>query len=239
MTATDATSSTPYSEHLLERWFGGGTRLHPRQGEIHELAAQLRLAAARLVRVDAGAADAPALEAAQEHARSLVEALDALPDAVPGSTPAASTVAPNNLLFERSPVSGLANATSSPLHITFEGERTTARAVYTEQHEGPGGGVHGGIVAACFDELLGVAQIASGAAGYTATLTVHFRKVTPLFEEVVYDAWVEHRDERKITVHATSMHGDRLLAEAEGLFIAQQHLPVPSVDGTPPDSSPA
>ena len=52
--------------------------------------------------------------------------------------------------------------------------------MFTEQYEGPAGGVHGGVLAASFDEILGIAQMAAGVAGYTGTLEVRYLAVTPL-----------------------------------------------------------
>ena len=54
----------------------------------------------------------------------------------------------------------------------------------------------------------------------TASLTVNFRSPTPLDEPLHMEAWVERREGRKIWVHGSMTAGDRLTAEAVGLFIA-------------------
>jgi hypothetical protein len=74
-------------------------------------------------------------------------------------------------------------------------------------------------VAAAFDDLLGFAQIASGTAGYTGTLTVRMRQPTPLYEMIDYDAGVDRVEGRKIWVSGRSWCGDELLADCEILFI--------------------
>ena len=75
-------------------------------------------------------------------------------------------------LFERSPLSGRSNPLAAPLVLEFVGEQTFGRATYGDAYEGPPGLVHGGYVISAFDDLLGVAQAASGIAGLTGTLTV-------------------------------------------------------------------
>ena len=94
------------------------------------------------------------------------------------------------------------------------------RAVWTDAYEGPPGCLHGGFVAAAFDDLMGVAQMASGNAGFTGTLTVRMRRPTPLHERIDYEAGVEKAEGRKITVWGKSWAGDTLLADATILFIA-------------------
>ena len=80
--------------------------------------------------------------------------------------------------------------------------------------------LHGGFVAAAFDDLMGLAQMASGKAGYTGTLTVRMLKPTPLNRRIDYEAHLEHFEGRKIWCRATAHDGAQLLADAEILFIA-------------------
>ena len=205
------------------RMSGEGT-LGPQRLRLHELAGQLRQAADTLVLVDSDRATGPSLDTALEKTGEMLAALQDLPSLGHHGTPA-RTPEPASLLSERSPVSGRSNPVASPLQITYGRDITVGEAVYTEAHEGPPGGVHGGLVAATFDELLGVAQVASGAAGFTARLEVTFRSITPLHTPIRYEAWVDSRTDRKVTVRARSLAGDTLLAEATGLFISQYEIP--------------
>ena len=97
---------------------------------------------------------------------------------------------------------------------------TRGWAVWGDAYEGPPGCLHGGFVAAAFDDLMGLAQMASGRAGFTGTLTVKMLKFTPLNQRIDYEAWLDHAEGRKIWCRATARHGDELLGEAEILFIA-------------------
>jgi acyl-coenzyme A thioesterase PaaI-like protein len=122
-------------------------------------------------------------------------------------------------LVERSPLMGRSNPLAPPLHLHPEGDLTRGWAIWTDAYEGPPGCLHGGFVAAAFDDLMGYAQIASGTAGYTGTLTVKMRQPTPLNQRIDYAAGVDRLDGRKIFVWGTAKCGDVLLAESEIVFI--------------------
>jgi len=122
--------------------------------------------------------------------------------------------------FEHSPFIGLANPLSPPIVFDFDPERITGRVTFGAAYEGPPGCVHGGYVAAAFDELLGAAQSLSGTQGMTARLTVNYRTPTPLHAELRLEAVLARHEGRKIFCEGWLWVGDRLCAEAEGLFIS-------------------
>ena len=125
----------------------------------------------------------------------------------------------DSALLERSPFSGRSNPLAAPMHLHADGELTRGWAVWTEPYEGPPNTLHGGFVAAAFDDLMGFAQAASGTAGYTGTLTVRMHRPTPLLERIDYEAGVDRVEGRKIYVWGTAKLGDVLLAESQILFI--------------------
>ena len=87
-------------------------------------------------------------------------------------------------------------------------------------YEGPPGCVHGGFVAAAFDEVLGFVQSLTGQPGFTGTLEVIYRSPTPLHQELHFDGEVARVEGRKIFTTARVCAGDRLCAEAAGIFIS-------------------
>ncbi len=89
--------------------------------------------------------------------------------------------------------------------------------------------MHGGFVAAAFDDLLGTAQTLSGSAGFTGTLTVKMIRPTPLNKRIDYEAGVEGVEGRKIHVWGTSSCEGDLLAEAAIVFIAPKGGAAPSL----------
>jgi acyl-coenzyme A thioesterase PaaI-like protein len=82
--------------------------------------------------------------------------------------------------------------------------------------------VHGGFIAAGFDEVLGFVQALNRSPGMTGRLEVAYRSPTPLWRELRYEGWVVRVDGRKIYTAATLSHGDTLCAEATGLFISMK-----------------
>ena len=89
-------------------------------------------------------------------------------------------------------------------------------------YEGPPGCVHGGYVAAAFDELLGATQSLSGAPGMTGTLTVRYESPTPLDTPLRIEGRLVGVERRKIFTEGTCYAGDRVTATAQGLFISMQ-----------------
>jgi hypothetical protein len=122
--------------------------------------------------------------------------------------------------FDHSPMLGQANPLAPPIHLWLEGDRILGKATFGAAYEGPPGCVHGGYVAAAFDEVLGSTQSLSGSPGMTGRLTVHYRKPTPLQTELRFEGWIESVTGRKILTKGELRAGGVLCAEAEGLFIS-------------------
>jgi acyl-coenzyme A thioesterase PaaI-like protein len=122
--------------------------------------------------------------------------------------------------FDQSPVIGLANPIAPPVAMRPEGEGVVGSANFGSAYEGPPGCVHGGWVAAAFDELLGFAQSLTGNPGMTGTLTVRYRNPTPLHTRLSLRAWVDRVEGRKIFARGEMQAGELLTAEAEGIFVS-------------------
>ncbi len=63
-----------------------------------------------------------------------------------------------------------------------------AEAWFDDPYEGPPTCVHGGVIAETFDELLGAANIVAGSPAMTGTLTIRYRKPTPLHATIRIEA---------------------------------------------------
>ncbi len=122
--------------------------------------------------------------------------------------------------FDHSPFIGLANPLSPPMSLDYTADRVAGRVTFGSAYEGPPGCVHGGYVAAAFDELLGATQSLSGTQGMTAHLEVDYRRPTPLNTPLELEGWLDRREGRKIWARATLSADGELRAEAEALFIA-------------------
>jgi acyl-coenzyme A thioesterase PaaI-like protein len=122
--------------------------------------------------------------------------------------------------FDHSPLMGRANPLAPPIEMAFDGDRVVGRVRFGPAYEGPPGCVHGGFVAATFDELLGLTQSLSGTPGMTGRLIVHYRHPTPLQTDLRLEGRIDRVEGRKIFTKGWLYAGDVLVAEAEGLFIS-------------------
>lgn len=204
---------------LRRQWFPPRGEESPAYAAKHRVADDVRAVIERLVAVDVEAVDPQELAALERTAAQLRRGVEGLPD-LRRRGPLARAPLPEGALVERSPVSGRGNALAIPLDYTFDGDITRATAVFSAAYEGPPGGVHGGYVAAAFDELLGSAQSLGGRPGMTGNLSIDYRSPTPLHTELHFAGWVDRVEGRKTFTVGTLHAGDRLCAEARGLFIA-------------------
>jgi acyl-coenzyme A thioesterase PaaI-like protein len=122
--------------------------------------------------------------------------------------------------FDLSPLMGRANPLAPPLRLQLSDDRVVGTATFDSAYEGPPGCVHGGLVAAAFDELLGLVQMHAGQPGMTARLVINYRSPTPLHEELRLEGRVVRVEGRKTFCTGEIHAGDRLCAEAEALFVA-------------------
>ena len=126
--------------------------------------------------------------------------------------------------FSSSPMVGYANPISPPVDVWAEvgenGQREIhGRATFDYPYEGPPTCVHGGVIAELFDELLGSANIIAERPAMTGTLTVRYRKPTPLLTPLDVVARHTGSEGRKIFTWGGIYHEGELTAEADGIFI--------------------
>jgi acyl-coenzyme A thioesterase PaaI-like protein len=132
----------------------------------------------------------------------------------------ASGAAHDRGFFDWSPQLGLANPLAPPIQVDVEGEIVVGRARFGSAYEGPPGCLHGGFVAAAFDEVLGLAQTLSGQVGMTGTLNVRYRRPTPLYTDLRFEGRLEGVSGRKVSTSASLFAAGEVTAEATGLFIS-------------------
>jgi acyl-coenzyme A thioesterase PaaI-like protein len=113
-----------------------------------------------------------------------------------------------------------ANPFAPPIQLRIEGDKVVGRANFGLTFEGAVGTVHGGFVAATFDQVLYLAQSVTQIPAVTGTLTIRYRSPTPLLTELLLQGKVDHVEGRKIFAGATISANGIVTAEAEGLFIA-------------------
>jgi acyl-coenzyme A thioesterase PaaI-like protein len=106
-----------------------------------------------------------------------------------------------------------------PVTMRIEDDRAIGKVTVGWAYEGPPGTLHGGYVAAIFDQFLGMAQAIGKQPGMTGTLITRFHKRTPLNTELRLVAWVEKLEGRKTFVSGEMYAGDTLTASCEGIFV--------------------
>jgi acyl-coenzyme A thioesterase PaaI-like protein len=135
----------------------------------------------------------------------------------------------------RSPIVGESSPLAPPIAWEWVPPRILGRVVFGAAYEGPPGYVHGGIIALAFDEMLGMANIASGHPGMTGTLKVRYRRPTPLYREVRFEAWVDRVEGRRIMTRGTLSCADDLCAECDGVFVQPRPELAAIYFGPPPE----
>jgi acyl-coenzyme A thioesterase PaaI-like protein len=165
-----------------------------------------------------------------EELRALAAEVDALADRVgserdadpwaerfygEGITDAASMMALN-------PAIGRANPVAPAFESTINEDGSVSGTVrFDLQHVGPPYRAHGGIIAAVFDQALGIAAIAGKASGYTGEMTVRYKRATPLREALRFEARVVEASGRvgKATGELYDSEGT-VTATAEATFVS-------------------
>lgn len=182
---------------------------------VHEqLAASVRRLIDATIRTDV---DAAAIIAAVEKIDSATAVLsDSL---LPGSfglqhTPEGQPIVWGNVVI------GLRNPVAVPLAI----HNGAGGAVHTDfvlgaAYEGPPGHVHGGVCAMILDHVLGATAHLPGKPAYTGTLTLRYRRSTPLGQPLRAVAHVERIDGVKTFAAGHIADADGVTVEAEGVFI--------------------
>lgn len=129
---------------------------------------------------------------------------------------------------------GARNPLAPPLAIEWDGETATATGTLGPAYEGPPHHVHGGIIAAALDQVLGHVPAALGRPGMTAYLNTTYERPTPL-GPVSLRARLVAQDGWKMTVTGELVLPDgEVSARAEGLFVvprwARQFVGTPTGD---------
>jgi len=126
----------------------------------------------------------------------------------------------NEAVMESHTVTGPANPIAPFMTIDGSSDRVVGRVTYGHQYEGPPGCVHGGMLAAAFDIVLAVSAAKCGRMLVTGTLSVRYRRPTPLATELRFEGELVGIEGRKVRSSATVCGPDgESTAEAEGIFL--------------------
>jgi acyl-coenzyme A thioesterase PaaI-like protein len=203
---------------LIARWTAIEDDLTPRRLEMRRLAEAGRTVIEQLATT---AAPHEVIERATAHLEAAVRELEG-PGKVrsyEGFAESANAGGDPHAHFDHSPVMGAANPIAPPTRVERHADKILFWVTFGSAYEGPPGSVHGGWVAAMFDEVLGMSQSLGGQPGMTGTLTVKYRRPTPLHRELRFEGTLDRVEGRKTFTIGRCFDGDTLTAEAEGIFI--------------------
>jgi len=171
-------------------------------------------------RIVASTAPASAMNEAADELRGIAEVLDRYPRGRVYDFGESSIAGDPGAFFDNSPVCGLSNPLAPKLDLRIEDSKVIGDIRWGSAYEGAPGCVHGGFVAAAFDEVLGLAQDLGGHPGMTGTLTVKYRKPTPIHADLRFVGEFTRTERRKTFTEGWLYDGDgNLLAEADAVFI--------------------
>ncbi|MEX0666540.1 MAG: PaaI family thioesterase [Acidimicrobiia bacterium] len=197
--------------------------MHPDRDVTPAVAAARRatLATRRIIAATVnGSAPAPDLEAAADSLERLADTLE--PHARTSrydGTPGVQLGGDNTAILESHPMIGPSNPLAPPMALSRDRDGACATAIYGHQYEGPPGRVHGGFIAAAFDQVVGAAAALSGKAFFTGTLTVRYFAPTPLHVPVQFEGTLDGIEDRRIHASARLLVDGKVTAEAEGVMV--------------------
>jgi acyl-coenzyme A thioesterase PaaI-like protein len=131
------------------------------------------------------------------------------------------SIAPDSYRREMS----LVNGVSHPFAPMLEMHETDAGYAATFElgaaYEGPPGLVHGGALSLLFDYVMAWATTRVGTPGpsMTGTMSLAYRRPTPLGTPLTITAWVERVSGRKVHIAASLVADGEVTVEGTGLFI--------------------
>ena len=119
---------------------------------------------------------------------------------------------------------GIANFFGLQMEVepASEGEGVVGRFFVKQDHQGPPGYAHGGIIATALDEAMALAVHDEGTLALTGRLEIDLRAPAPVGGFLRVDATIDRREEARLelSARARTVGEERtLVAEARGVFV--------------------
>ena len=116
-------------------------------------------------------------------------------------------------------VSGTENPEGMKIHPVVKNNMVQINYTFEERFAGGPGLVHGGILAAAIDDLMGYATVIHNHMCVTANLSVNYISPVPVGEEFELLAWVTKIDGKKVSTESIIKSGDKIHVESSALFL--------------------
>jgi acyl-coenzyme A thioesterase PaaI-like protein len=116
---------------------------------------------------------------------------------------------------------GQANLFGLQLELEQRDDGSVGGRFFVKQdHQGPPGHAHGGILATALDEAMALLVHAEGIHAVTASLTIDLKAPAPVGAFVDLEARIESREGRRLELTATATSGEGAeIARSRGLFV--------------------
>lgn len=121
---------------------------------------------------------------------------------------------------DRGALMGRCNPIAPPLDAHTTDGVTTCVVTLDERFVGAPGMAHGGVVAACFDQLCGHALVMTGVGALTTELTVRYHRPVPLHTPVTFTVRVTGSRRRRRFIEGACVRDRERLADCKGVFVA-------------------
>jgi len=215
---THSDLSPPSSERARHYWEVPEELLTPAWAEKRRLASGLRELVELCVTTQAGEAE---LALARRGVEDALEQLRKQPRRTfQEGFPECKGLDDLAVYTDRATLVGACNPYAPPMALSFENGTAVAHVTFGPVYEGAPGFVHGGIVAAAFDQVFGYLQVRLETPALTRVLTVHYQKPTPFCSELRLEAKLERSEGRRHYVVGQLFARGEVTAEAEGVFVA-------------------
>lgn len=118
-----------------------------------------------------------------------------------------------------SPVVGRCNPLAPPMQMVLREDKAIGNVTFGDAYEGPPNCVHGGMIALTWDHVMALANMLINARGPTAWLHIDYKKPTPLYTPLRFEAWIDKLEGKKIFIKGACYANGEVVTEASGLFI--------------------
>lgn len=120
--------------------------------------------------------------------------------------------------IDRQALMGRCNPIAPPLVAAVVDGGSVCVTTLPEVYTGAPGMVHGGVIAAIFDQVCGHAMITAGVQGFTVALDVRYRRPTRIGVPLTWRARAHDTGERLVAVEATCSDDREVTATASARF---------------------
>jgi acyl-coenzyme A thioesterase PaaI-like protein len=121
---------------------------------------------------------------------------------------------------DRATLVGECNPYAPPMKLSAVGDEAVALVTFGPAFEGAPGFVHGGLVAAAFDQLFGYLQSCRQVPSLTRELTVRYKRPTPFSTELRIEGKWDRSEGRRHYLSARLLAEGEVTAEAEAVFVS-------------------